>query len=271
MKRLIRIYKPFTRAGLLEMVAYRVNFIFFLLGEIMKCFVMFFVWKAVFDSSVEPTLHGFTYDNMVVYIFITFLSGYITYSDGSYVVGKEILDGSIAMRMIKPVNFDMCFLFQELGGKILQLLIVFLPITVGVEAYRWIANGVFMMNIPMFFVYFLSLLFAYGINFFFNVIYGFLAFYLKNLWGTDIIKGVIVGFLSGATVPLAFMGAFGEAIGFLPFASLSYTPVMIYMGMYSAGEIIFYMGLQIVWLLVFAVASRFVLNSAMKRLVVHGG
>ena len=72
MKRLIRIYKPFTRAGLLEMVAYRVNFIFFLLGEIMKCFVMFFVWKAVFDSSVEPTLHGFTYDNMVVYIFITF-------------------------------------------------------------------------------------------------------------------------------------------------------------------------------------------------------
>ncbi|MBE6734767.1 MAG: ABC transporter permease [Ruminococcaceae bacterium] len=271
MKRLIRIYKPFTRAGLLEMVAYRVNFIFFLLGEIMKCFVMFFVWKAVFDSSVEPTLHGFTYDNMVVYIFITFLSGYITYSDGSYVVGKEILDGSIAMRMIKPVNFDMCFLFQELGGKILQLLIVFLPITVGVEAYRWIANGVFMMNIPMFFVYFLSLLLAYGINFFFNVIYGFLAFYLKNLWGTDIIKGVIVGFLSGATVPLAFMGAFGEAIGFLPFASLSYTPVMIYMGMYSAGEIIFYMGLQIVWLLVFAVTSRLVLNSAMKRLVVHGG
>ena len=271
MKRLIRIYKPFTRAGLLEMVAYRVNFIFFLLGEIMKCFVMFFVWKAVFDSSVEPTLHGFTYDNMVVYIFITFLSGYITYSDGSYVVGKEILDGSIAMRMIKPVNFDMCFLFQELGGKILQLLIVFLPITVGVEAYRWIANGMFMMDVPMFLLYFLSLLLAYGINFFFNVIYGFLAFYLKNLWGTDIIKGVIVGFLSGATVPLAFMGAFGEVIGFLPFASLSYTPVMIYMGMYGAKEIIFYMGLQIIWLLIFAITSRLVLKSAMKRLVVHGG
>ena len=140
MRRQLRIYKPFTRAGLLEMVAYRVNFMFFLLGEIMRCFVMFFVWKAVFDSSAESTIFGFTYDNMVVYIFITFLSGYITYSDGSYAVGKEILDGSIAMRMIKPVDFDMCFLFQELGGKILQLLIVFLPITVGVEAYRWIAT-----------------------------------------------------------------------------------------------------------------------------------
>ncbi len=271
MKRLFRIYKPFTRAGLLEMVAYRVNFIFFLLGEIMKCFVMFFVWKAVFDSSSGDTIYGFTYDNMVVYLFITFLSGYITYSDGSYVVGKEILDGTIAMRMIKPVDFDMCFLFQELGGKILQLLIVFLPITVGVEAYRWIVNGAFMMNIPMFLLFIVSLVLAYGINFFFNVTYGFLAFYLKNLWGTDIIKGVIVGFLSGATVPLAFMGVFGKVLGFLPFASLSYTPVMIYMGMYEPLQIIFFMSLQLVWLLVFALISKLILRSAMKRLVVHGG
>ncbi|MBQ9743112.1 MAG: ABC-2 family transporter protein [Ruminococcus sp.] len=271
MKRLIRIYKPFTRAGLLEMVTYRVNFLFFLLGEIMRCFVMFFVWKAVFDSSDSSTLYGFTYDNMVVYLFITFLCGYITYSDGSYAVGKEILDGSIAMRMIKPVDFDMCFLFQELGGKILQLLIVFAPITIGVETYRWIANGAFMMNVPMFFLFILSLLLAYGINFFFNVIYGFLAFYLKNLWGTGIIKNVIMDFLSGATVPLAFMGSFGKALGYLPFASLSYTPVMIYMGMYSPLEIIFYMSLQLVWLVVFIVSSKLVLSSAMKRLVVHGG
>lgn len=271
MKRLLRIYKPFTRAGLLEMVAYRVNFTFFLLGEIMRCFVMFFVWKAVFDSSAESTIFGFTYDNMVVYIFITFLSGYITYSDGSYAVGKEILDGSIAMRMIKPVDFDMCFLFQELGGKFLQLLIVFLPITVGVEAYRWIANGAFMLNVPMFFLYILSLLLAYGINFFFNVIYGFLAFYLKNLWGTGIIKEVIVSFLSGATVPLAFMGALGDVLGYLPFASLSYTPVMIYMGMYDVPQIIFYMGLQFLWLVIFAVTSKLILRGAMKRLVVHGG
>ena len=263
MKRQFRIYKPFTRAGILEMVAFRVNFLFFLLGEIMSCFVMFFVWKAVFDSSSQDTLYGFSYDNMVVYLFITFLCGYITYSDGAYVIGKEILDGSIAMRMIKPVNFDMCFLFQELGGKIFQLLIVFLPITVGLEA--------FMMDVPMFLLFFLSMIFAYGINFFFNVCYGFLAFYLKNLWGTDIIKGVIVGFLSGATIPLAFMGSFGQVLGFLPFASLSYTPVMIYMGMYDAAQIVFYMLLQIVWLVAFVVLSRFILRSAMKRLVVHGG
>lgn len=255
----------------MDMIAYRVNFLFFLLGEIMKCFVMFFVWKAVFDSSESSTLYGFTYDNMVVYLFITFLSGYLTYSDGSYAIGKEILDGSIAMRMIKPVDFDMCFLFQELGNLMMKSIMIFLPIVAGVEIYRWVANGALMLNVPMLLLFLLSIILAYLSNFFFNVSYGFLAFFLKNLWGTDIIKGVIVSFLSGATVPLAFMGTFGEVLGYLPFASLSYTPVMIYMGMYTPLEIVFYMGLQVFWLVVFIIISKLILRSAMKRLVVHGG
>ena len=237
----------------------------------MKCFVMFFVWKAVFESSDQETLYGFSYDNMVVYLFISFLSGYITYSDGSYALGKEIIDGSIVMRMIKPIDFDMCFLFQELGNKIISFSLIFLPITVGVEVYRFVINGRLMLDVPMPLLFLLSMILAYGINFFFNLSYGFLAFFLKNLWGTDIIKGAVVDFLSGATVPLAFMGGFGKVLRFLPFASLSYTPVMIYMGMYSFAEIAFYLCLQLFWLVVFAVISKLILRLAMKRLVAHGG
>ena len=267
----IRKYTPFTRAGIMESVTYRANFHFFLLGEIMKCFVMFFVWKAVFDSSDSDTVYGFSYDNMVVYLFISFLSGYLTYSDGSYAIGKEILDGSVVMRMIKPIDFDMCFLFQELGNKIISFALIFLPITAGVEVYRFVVNGAFMLDVPMLLLFLLSMVLAYGINFFFNLSYGFLAFFLKNLWGTDIIKGAVVDFLSGATVPLAFMGGFGYVLQFLPFASLSYTPVMIYMGMYGVWEIVFYLSLQVVWLVVFWLISKLVLRLAMKRLVVHGG
>lgn len=267
----IRKYFPFTRAGIMESVTYRANFLFFLLGEIMKCFVMFFVWKAVFDSSSGETLYGFTYDNMVAYLFISFLTGYITYSDGSYAIGKEILDGSVVMRMIKPIDFDMCFLFQELGNKIISFSLIFLPITAGVEIYRFVLNGRLMLNVPMLLLFLLSMVLAYGINFFFNLSYGFLAFFLKNLWGTDIIKGAVVDFLSGATIPLAFMGTFGQVLGFLPFASLSYTPVMIYMGMYDMKEIIFYLCLQVFWLVIFWLVSKLVLKLAMKRLVVHGG
>lgn len=271
-KKFIRTYRPFTRAGMLESVAYRANFFCFLIGEIMSCFIMFFVWKAVFLSSDSETFMGFTMEDMVVYLFITFLTGYLTYSDGTYAIATEIRDGSIAMRMIKPCSFDMCFLFQELGNKIINVLFIFAPLVVGVEAYRWYITGACQFDIANFLLYIVSLILAYLISFYFNVSYGFMAFYLKNLWGADILKECIINFLSGATIPLAFMPeVLAKVLNFLPFSSLSYTPVMIYMGMYSGVEIALKMLLQVFWLSVMVLISKAVWNHAVKRLCSQGG
>lgn len=271
-KKFIRTYTPFTRAGMLEAVAYRANFICFLLGEIMSCFIMFFVWKAVFMSSGSETFMGFSMEDMVVYLFIAFLTGYLTYSDGTYAIAMEIRDGSIAMRMIKPCSFDMCFLFQELGNKIFNIIVIFVPITFGVEVYRYAITGAWQFDIRYFLLYIVSLCMAYLISFYFNVSYGFMAFYLKNLWGADILKEVIINFLSGATIPLAFMPAvLADVLSFLPFSSLCYTPVMIYMGMYSWSQIASKMLLQALWLIVMILISKAVWNHAVKRLCSQGG
>lgn len=271
-KKFMRTYSPFTRAGMLESVAYRANFFCFLIGEIMSCFIMFFVWDAVFKSSESETFMGFSMEDMVVYLFITFLTGYLTYSDGTYAIAMEIKDGSIAMRMIKPCSFDMCFLFQELGNKIINVLFIFLPIVIGVEAYRWVITGTCQFDVVHFLLYVVSLVLAYMISFYFNVSYGFMAFYLKNLWGADILKECIINFLSGATIPLAFMPALlANILNILPFASLSYTPVMIYMGMYSGAEIVLRISLQVFWLCFMIVLSKLVWNHAVKRLCSQGG
>ena len=121
MKKLLKTYSPFSRAGVQSAMAYRANFIFFLIGEIFKCFVMYFIWKAVFDSSQSQNFMGFTMEDMTVYVFISFLTGYLSFSDGAFALGEEIVDGSVSMRMIKPCSFDMCFLFQELGNKVINL------------------------------------------------------------------------------------------------------------------------------------------------------
>ena len=77
---------------------------------------------------------------------------------------------------------------------------------------------------------------AYLINFFFNICFGFIAFVIKYLWGANMMKNCIVGFLSGAIIPLSFLPeTLGRIFMILPFASLNYTPVMIYMGKYSGG------------------------------------
>lgn len=272
LKRFFKTYRPFASAGLQEAAAYRANFICHLIGEIMSAFIMYFVWKAVFLSSDSPTFMGFTMEDMTVYLFITFLTGYLTYSDGAFAVGEEIVDGSIAMRMIKPCSFEMCFLFQELGSRIISVSMIFVPIVAGVEIYRFIISGTVRFDIGYFLLYIVSLLAAYMISFYFNVCYGFMAFFFKNLWGTTVIKEGVVGFLSGAIIPLAFLPkGLAAVLNFLPFASLSYTPVMIYMGMYTYSETAWRIGLQLFWLAVMFGVSKLVWNAAVKRLAVQGG
>lgn len=272
MKHFLRTYKPFTRAGMQEMVTYRANFICHFIGNIMSAFIMYFVWKSVFLSSDSETFMGFTMEDMVVYLFISFLTDYQTYSDGAYIVGEEIKDGSIAMRMIRPCSFEMCFLFQELGNRIIGVTMIFVPMVAGVEIYRYAVTGMVRLQAGFFLLYIMSMLIAYMINFYFNVCYGFMAFFFKNLWGTTLIKDTLVMFLSGAMIPLAFMPkALGTVLNYLPFSSLSYTPVMIYMGMYSPGEIAWRIGLQVFWLLVMIGLSKLIWNSAMKHLSIQGG
>lgn len=272
MSRFLKIYTPFTKAGVQISMTYRFNFFCFLLGEMLKCFIMFFLWKAVFESSGSNSFMGFSMTDMTVYIFITFLSGYLTYSEGAYAVGEEIRDGSIAMRMIKPVSFDMTFLFQEIGNKMLIVAVVLAPICIGVELYKYFATGAFMFQPLNFVLFLLSVIIAYLISFYFNVCYGFLAFFLKNLWGSNILKEVIIDFLSGATIPLAFMPqVLRDVLTFLPFSSLSYTPVMIYMGIYSVEKSLALIALQLFWLFAFWLISKGIWRAAVKRLAVQGG
>jgi ABC-2 type transport system permease protein len=272
MRKILKIYKPFTHAGVLLAAQYRINFIFFILGDILMCFINYFLWKAVFNSGGAETFMGFSEVDMVSYIFISFLTSTLAYSDGSYAVGEEIRDGSIAMRMIKPIRFDLAFLFQELGERTMSLTLAFVPLVAGVELFKFFATGSFRFSIINFVLYLVSLILAYLINFYFNVCYGYSAFVLKNLWGSNFLKDCIVGFLAGRTIPLAFMPpAVGAVLNFLPFASLTYTPVMIYIGMYSPAQIALSFALQIFWLVFFIALQQIIWNACVKRLSVQGG
>lgn len=272
MRKFLKTYLPFTRAGIHSATAYRANFIAWFIGDIMYCFVMYYVWRAVFDSSGSGSFNGFTMTDMVVFLFVTNLTGYLTSSDGSYAVGEEVRDGNIAMRLIKPVSFDMTFLFNELGGKSLTFTLIFIPMLAGVEIYKYFAYGQVMFNIVTFGLYMLSVLMSYMFSFYMNVCFGFMAFFLKNLWGFNILKDSILRFLSGSVIPLAFMpDALREVMEWLPFASLSYTPVMIYMGKYTGEEVIMRLALQFAWVVVFWLISKMILSIALKHVTVQGG
>ena len=272
LKKILKTYLPFTKAGIQGATTYRVNFIAWFIGDIMICFVMYYVWRAVFLSSGSDTFNGFTMTDMVVFLFVSNLTGYLTGSEGSYEVGEEIRDGTIAMRLIKPVSYNATFLFQELGNKLPTEIAIAVPMIILVEIARTVMSGEVQFNALNLLLYILSCVTAYLINFYFNICFGFLAFVIKYLWGANMMKNCIIGFLSGTVIPLSFLpDALERVFLFLPFASLNYTPVMIYMGKYSGAKLCYYLGLQIFWALFFFGLSKALWKASVKRLSVQGG
>ena len=272
MKRRLKTYLPFVNAGIQEVATYRINWIFFMLGNALACFVSYFIWAAVYGSGEGGSLNGFTLPQMIVYIVLMFLTGTIIASDGAYVVGEEIRDGTIAMRLIKPVSYNATFLFQELGNKLPTEIAIAAPMIITVEIIRTALSGSVQFNALSLLFYILSCVLAYLINFYFNICFGFIAFVIKYLWGANMMKNVVLGFLSGTVIPLSFLPpALERVFLLLPFASLNYTPVMIYMGKYGGAELLYYFALQVFWALFFFALSKLLWKASVKRLTVQGG
>ncbi len=271
-KRLINTYKGFARAGFQSSMAYRVSFMCYVGGETLYCFVMFFIWKAVFAASGEGQFMGFSLTDMTVYLFLSNLVRILTDSDSTRNLAEEIRDGSIIMRLIKPVSTDLSLMASEIGNTAVAMLFIFLPVMTGVEIYRYFTLGYVALQPGNLLAFVLSCFLSYLLSFYINLIFGYMAFFLMNIWGFSILKGSIISFFSGAVIPLAFFPeAFRKVLEALPFASIVYVPTMVYMGKYSGTELLRIFATQVFWILVFVGISRLLWSWAKKRLAVQGG
>lgn len=272
MNSIFRKYTPFMKMGSEKAITYRVNFLLFFIGNVFAAFIQYFLWRAIFSASSHPNLGGFTLPNLVVYIFLSYYTGILSNAGWASSISSEIRDGTIAMRILKPISFSATYLYEELGDKLVTVGMLTFPILSGIIIYQQLTLGAKNFEIINFILYIFSVLIAYLINFYFNICYSFLAFVFKSLWGTDIIKGCIVSFMSGALIPLTFFPHIIQNIfSFLPFSSLIYTPVMIYLGEYSNERIIQAIGLQIFWLFFFFALSKLIWKTAIKHLSIQGG
>ena len=65
----------------------------------------FYLWEAVFDSSMSFD-SGLQYGRYYLYIIMSFVTNLLTRSDSSFMIGEGVKDGSIIMRLLRPVHFS---------------------------------------------------------------------------------------------------------------------------------------------------------------------
>ena len=98
----IKTYLTFTRNTLKTILSYRANVIMFVLGDAMILAVTYYLWKAIFNSSPDKILKGFSFEEMIIYVLLSFIVAIVVNPEINGTIYREVKDGSIAMNLIRP-------------------------------------------------------------------------------------------------------------------------------------------------------------------------
>lgn len=266
----IKTYGTFTKNAFQRNMAYKANSVIFFIGDLLLIAVTYYLWKAIYSSSVESIINGFSYNEMINYVLVSFLTTVIINADITSMMYREVKDGSIAMNLMRPVSYQKRMFFESLGNVLYMFCVIFIFGFIAIMIYR--TKSVGLISIRDLFFYILSIFLGFCINFFYSYTFGLFSFKITNMWGLSQIMQAIVQLVSGALIPIVFFPAWSQKIfDFLPFKSMIYTPSMIYLGKMSLTEILTSVGMQVFWILVLALCAKLVWNKMIKNLTILGG
>ena len=277
---MLKKYKPFFRAGSMDTMAYRFNILMWVVVTVFEVACMVFLWLAVYSSSpsgIDAVINGFTYKEMIVYVVLTTIFGFVTFgSETLWVINNDIKQGTIGNYVIKPISYRGKFVASNLGAFVtmvtlfgIPLYAIALSVFAGIGFLPITSGWDFLGHLGLFAV---SGVLACLLNDAIGYIFGVLCFYTSSGWGLNSLKTTMISFLSGALLPLSFFPpVFGDIVGYMPFAGMSQNPILILMMKYDYLESLKVIGIALAWLILLEVFAKILFNHAIKKVTVHGG
>ncbi len=277
-KNKLKLYLPFSKAGIKIELSYKAQIVMWIAISFIQIFFVLFLYQAIYRNSPEgmdAVINGFTFYDMVLYMITSFFFSFVMGSgDTSYDIWTDIKEGTIANTLTKPVSYRLRHLFTYFGVLVFDYVVIIIPFLSIVYAvfisfgFLQVNAWQFILNI-LFFVIFSIL--AGFINNAVSYFVGMLVFYTDHLFGLNMARNALQGFLGGQMVPLAYMGTLGIAFSFTPFAFMNSVPVLTIMGKLDMVDIIIYIGIALLWILIIELVNHFIFSRALKKITVQGG
>lgn len=268
----LKIYFPFASNEIKRQLSYKGAFYLFILISLFGSFISYYLWMAIYGSSASGTLGGLSKNEMVVYVFMVYVtSSMVTVSISDW-VSDDIVKGTVAMNLIKPIDYRMSLISRAMGTSIYRFLVPGIFIWIGLEIYKVKVLNIHFASVSNILLYVLSCIMSFLIYILFDFCFGMIAFFTTYIFGMLMAKDALLSFLTGQLIPLSFFPEVVQRIfNYLPFSSMVYTPVMIYLGKYSGSELLFVLLRQAVWVVALYLLGSLIWRKVTKRLVVLGG
>ncbi len=263
--RFIEPYVEFARKALDREATYRFEVVTSIGSLLVRVYLLRSVWTALYKQNAAPA--GMSLHAIITYSTVALLMSLILEVDGTRLIRDKVREGTIATDLMKPIDLPLYF-FSEGVGQTAFHAITILPSLL-------LALLLVHVDVPSagtFFVFVVSFVLGYFVNFALNFLMNAVAFWTLETFAIQLMVRWASDLLSGQILPLAFFpGVLGWIVERLPFAAIYSTPLRIYIGDLPPAEWLPALGVQALWLALFGALSYVVWRAASRRVVVQGG
>jgi ABC-2 type transport system permease protein len=260
-----RAYPTLLRIGLSEAVAYRAEFLIWMLATTMPL-VMLAITSAM---AAEGPVGGFSQHSFVAYYLVTLIVRQMTGAWVAWEMVQEIKEGTLGLRLLRPIHPLASYSAESLAALPLRALIS-MPVTIAIlllAAKHDVSHDP--VNIAVFIV---SIAGAWLLNFSVSAIIGTLGLFLESsLQVFELWLGCFM-LLSGYLVPLSLFPHWLERLArWLPFAYLQAFPVETLTGIRDRSGAISGLMAQLTWAAVAFSLLLLLWRRGLKRFAAYGG
>jgi ABC-2 type transport system permease protein len=250
----------FIKFGQKVETAYRGNNFIWTFSGLFYCAVLSFTWiVATKGSSTYST------DEIVSYIIFTNIFVSLHNSWLMMTLGNRIQNGSFNQHLLQPCSFFWYQFFSYIGRSVINYFVLNLPAFL-ILLFIFKNIFIFQFNLYYLLITFLMIPICYFIYHSISFILGCMAFWLKQTDALNTFFYSFRNFFRGDNIPLWILILYlGNFILFTPFAFLVHHPFQIYLGKYSATEIIYTFVGGIAWCFVLWILARVIFKLGLKK------
>jgi ABC-2 type transport system permease protein len=260
-----RAFPTLFKVGLAEIVAYRAEFLVWILTPNMPL-VMLAVWLAVASGGPVGRFdsHQFTAYYLAVLVVRLLTSTWVVWQ-----MSMEIRDGTLSARLLRPIHPLYAYAAQHIAGVPMRALVISPIFAVLVFAA---GERVGLGSPALVAIFLLSLLGAWLLIFFTMVLVGALAFFVDSAIAVFELWLAVHAIFSGYLIPLEMLPSWiGRAAAVLPFRFMLGYPVEILVGLLGPRAALAQLGVQWGYVVVLCALAMMVWRSGLRRFSAFGG
>lgn len=260
-----RAVPTLLRVGFAEAMAYRAELLVWVLSTTMPL-IMLALWSAV---AQDAPVGRFGQSEFTAYFLATFMVRQLTSTWAAWQMNYEVRHGLLSMRLLRPIHPVIAYAVENIAALPLRL-VVAIPAAVVI---LWVVGT---RHLPSgatgWVAWVVSLIGAWTIGFFVNVVMGCLSFYLQSsLRLMDVWLAMFFVF-SGYIIPIEiFPSTLRTIADWMPFRYQLGLPVEVFTGSYPGREVLPMLARQWGYVVFLGSVLALVWRRGLRRYEAYGG